>query len=107
MTGVVTPVAAMRQLFPTGGGLRDEDWARRHRLLTLLLAASVAGLTVTGVLDHGATGIWLVTTLLVLPCLVAAVLLRPRRLPSMFVALGFAVFCGGFVVMNHGLTEAH
>src|SRR5690348_15538142 len=24
---------------PAGGGLRHEDWARRHRLLTLVLAA--------------------------------------------------------------------
>jgi diguanylate cyclase (GGDEF)-like protein/PAS domain S-box-containing protein len=106
-TYVLTRMAAVRDWFPTGGGLRDEDWAGRHRLLTLLLAASVAGLTVTGVLTHGTTSAWLITALLILPCLVAAVLLRPRRLPSMFVALGFAIFCGGFVVMNHGLTEAH
>ena len=107
VTYVLTRVAAVRDWFPTGGGLRDEDWAGRHRLLTLLLAASVAGLTVTGVLNHSTSMAWLYTALLILPCLLAAVLLRPRRLPSMFVALGLAVFCAGFVAMNHGLTEAH
>ena len=38
----------MHGWLPTGGGLRDEDWARRHRLLTLLLASIVPALTVFG-----------------------------------------------------------
>ncbi|MGX6600544.1 putative bifunctional diguanylate cyclase/phosphodiesterase [Micromonosporaceae bacterium Da 78-11] len=97
----------MRGWLPTGGGLRDEDWAGRHRLLTLLLAACVAGLTGFGVFQGGLTSSWLITVLLILPCVLAAVLLPPRRLPSVFVALGFAVASAGFVAMNHGLTEAH
>jgi diguanylate cyclase (GGDEF)-like protein/PAS domain S-box-containing protein len=38
---------------------------------------------------------------------VAAVSLCPRRLPSVFVALGFTIACAGFVTMCNGLTEAH
>ncbi|MFI5897897.1 putative bifunctional diguanylate cyclase/phosphodiesterase [Actinoplanes sp. NPDC051513] len=93
---------------PEAGRLRDEDWQRRHRLLTMLLAATVVGLTVFGAwTDEGLTRSWLFTVLLVLPCVVAAARLPGRRLPSIAVALGFTAFCGGFVAMSHGLTEAH
>ncbi|MEV6602455.1 EAL domain-containing protein [Actinoplanes sp. NPDC051346] len=97
----------MRSWIPTGGGLRDEDWARRHRLLTALLAACVVALTVFGALGTGLDQSWLISVLLVLPCVVLAVVLPPKRLPSIFVALGFTVACGGFVAMSHGLTESH
>jgi diguanylate cyclase (GGDEF)-like protein/PAS domain S-box-containing protein len=92
---------------PTGGGLRDEDWARRHRLLTLLLAASVAGLTVLGAFRDSLAAPWLTTVLLVLPCVVLAARLRARRPASIAVALGFVIACAGFVAMCAGLTEAH
>jgi diguanylate cyclase (GGDEF)-like protein/PAS domain S-box-containing protein len=97
----------MRGWLPTGGGLRDEDWARRHRLLTMLLASTVPGLTVFGAARGGLDADWLVTVLLVLPCVVGAVLLPARRLPSMSVATGFTVACAGFVAMSDGLTESH
>jgi len=90
------------------GRLADEDWARRHRLLTMLLAATVIGLTIFGAFsDDGLTRSWLATVLLVLPCVVAAARLPGRRLPSIAVALGLTAACGGFVAMCHGLTEAH
>ncbi|MEU4241745.1 EAL domain-containing protein [Actinoplanes sp. NPDC026619] len=92
---------------PAGGGLRDEDWARRHRLLTLLLAASVAGLTIFGAFRDALTSPWLISVLLVLPCVVAAARVRHRRLASVAVAFGFVVVCAGFVAMCDGLTEAH
>jgi diguanylate cyclase (GGDEF)-like protein/PAS domain S-box-containing protein len=97
----------MRGWLPAGGGLRDEDWARRHRLLTLLLASCVVVLTIFGSLRHGLDSAWLLTVLLILPCVVGAVVLRPRRLPSILVATGFTVACGGFVAMSGGLTESH
>jgi diguanylate cyclase (GGDEF)-like protein/PAS domain S-box-containing protein len=110
-TGVTEVTArvqgAFRGWIPTGGGLRDEDWARRHRLLTLLLAASLALLTMFGALRHGLDAAWLIAGMLILPCVLAAVLLRGRRLPSIFVALGFVVACADFVAMCDGLTEAH
>ncbi len=102
-----TSRAGLRRWLPVGGGLRDDDWARRHRLLTLLLASCVAGLTAFGAWRHGLDVTWLVTVALILPCVVAAVLLPPRRLPSIAVAVGFTVACGGFVAMSDGLTEAH
>ncbi|GAA3337184.1 EAL domain-containing protein [Amorphoplanes nipponensis] len=97
----------MRGWLPAGGGLRDEDWARRHRLLTLLLASSLLALTAFGALRHGPAADWLLTVLLVLPCIVGAVLLPARRLPSIAVAVGFTVACAGFVAVSGGLTEAH
>ncbi|WP_327010493.1 EAL domain-containing protein [Dactylosporangium sp. NBC_01737] len=97
----------MRGWLPAGGGLRDEDWARRHRLLTMLLASSVLALTAFGVVRHTLGTAWVVTVLLVLPCLVGAVQLRPRRAPSTLIAVGFTFACGGFVAMCDGLTEAH
>jgi diguanylate cyclase (GGDEF)-like protein len=91
---------------PSGGGLRKQDRALRHRLLTVLLAAAMAALIVFGALgDRSADAV--VAVLLILPCLLAAARLRGPRLPSVFVALGFTVACGSFVAMNDGLTEAH
>jgi diguanylate cyclase (GGDEF)-like protein/PAS domain S-box-containing protein len=103
----MTQATTLRGWLPTGGGLRDEDWARRHRLLTMILAACVAGLTGFGTFQDGLDRSWLVTVLLILPCVVAAWTLPYRRLASVCVALGFTVVCGGFVSMAHGLTEAH
>ncbi|MFI7543969.1 putative bifunctional diguanylate cyclase/phosphodiesterase [Actinoplanes sp. NPDC049599] len=97
----------MRGWLPTGGGLRDEDWSRRHRLLTLLLGSTVPGLTLFGAARDGLDSDWLFTVLLILPCIVGAVTLPARRLPSIAVALGFTVACAGFVAMSDGLTESH
>jgi diguanylate cyclase (GGDEF)-like protein/PAS domain S-box-containing protein len=97
----------MRGWLPTGGGLRDEDWSRRHRLLTLLLASTLPVLTVFGAVRHGLDADWLLTVLMLLPCIVAAVALPSRRLPSIAVAVGFTIACAGFVAMSDGLTEAH
>ncbi|WP_030442171.1 putative bifunctional diguanylate cyclase/phosphodiesterase [Actinoplanes subtropicus] len=89
------------------GRLGDDDWARRHRLLTMLLAATVIGPTIFGAfLGGGLAGPWLVTVLLVLPCVLAAARLPGRRPPSVAVALGFTVGCGGLVAMCHGRPEA-
>jgi diguanylate cyclase (GGDEF)-like protein/PAS domain S-box-containing protein len=94
-------------MLPSGGGLRDEDWARRHRLLTAILAATIVPLTAFGVFADGLNGTWLTPVFLILPCVIAASRLPGRRLPSTFVALGFVIACGGFVAIAHGLTEAH
>ena len=99
--------AGVAGLLPAGGGLRDEDWAGRHRLLTLLLAASLPVLVYVGVIRNGVDASWVVTIALVLPCVVAAAMLRSRRLSSVLVAIGFSIACAGFVAVNHGLTEAH
>ncbi|GIE89761.1 putative bifunctional diguanylate cyclase/phosphodiesterase [Actinoplanes regularis] len=96
----------LRDRLPAGGGLRDEDWAGRHRLLTVLLAVFVVASTVFGALRHqNAALLWI--DLLVLPTVVAGTLLRNRRLRSVCVAIGFTIACAGFVSLNNGLTEAH
>ncbi|MCU7728883.1 EAL domain-containing protein [Actinoplanes sp. KI2] len=97
----------MRGWFPASGGLRDEDWKRRHRLLTVLLPASAVTLTVFGLAYTGLDRVWLLSVAAILACAVGAVLLRPRRLPSILVAAGLAVACDGFLVMSDGLTVAH
>ena len=99
--------ADLRGWLPLGGGLSDEDWARRHRLLTWLLASCLLVLTFFGAFRHRLDQSWMLTTLAILLCVVAAARLRPRRLPSIFVAIGFTVACGSFVAMSDGLTEAH
>ncbi|WP_250029412.1 putative bifunctional diguanylate cyclase/phosphodiesterase [Paractinoplanes maris] len=106
---MVTGRNALHRWLPTGGGLRDEDWAGRHRLMTRLLAAGLAALVAYGALRDELGGgnltTWLI--LLTLPCVVAAATLRGHRLPSVFVALGFTMVCAAFVAMTHGRTEAH
>jgi diguanylate cyclase (GGDEF)-like protein len=99
--------AGVAGLLPAGGGLRDEDWARRHRVLTLLLACCLPVLIYVGVMRDGVDATWIVTIVLVLPCVIAAGTMHSRRLPSVLVAVGFSVACAGFVAVNHGLTEAH
>ncbi|MCO8269468.1 EAL domain-containing protein [Actinoplanes sp. TRM 88003] len=106
---MVTGSNALHRWLPTGGGLRDEDWAGRHRLMTRLLAAILVALVIFGALTDelggGKLTTWLL--LLILPCVVAAATLPGRRLPSIFVALGFTMLCAAFVAMTHGQTEAH
>ncbi|MDI6097144.1 EAL domain-containing protein [Actinoplanes sp. NEAU-A12] len=97
----------LRDRLPAGGGLTDEEWAGRHRLLTVLLAVFMVLLTVFA-LPHGVHAAeLLITNALVLPSLVAATRLSNRRLRSVCVAFGFAVACAGLVAVCHGLTEAH
>ncbi|GAA4951618.1 putative bifunctional diguanylate cyclase/phosphodiesterase [Actinoplanes utahensis] len=97
----------LRDRLPAGRGLSDEDWAGRHRLLTVLLAVVMVLLTVFGVLSGAHATELLVTDTLVLTSLVAATVLRNRRVRSVAVALGVAAACAGFVAFCHGLTEAH
>ncbi|MFC7529971.1 putative bifunctional diguanylate cyclase/phosphodiesterase [Actinoplanes sp. GCM10030250] len=105
---MVTWMTTLRDRLPSGGGLRDEDWAGRHRLLTVLLAVLMVILTVFGALQGDpAVPALLLTDGLVLPALAAAVRLPSRRMRSVSVALGFTVACGGFVSLSGGLTEAH
>jgi diguanylate cyclase (GGDEF)-like protein len=104
---VVTWMKGLRDRLPTGGGLSDEDWAGRHRLLTVLLAVCMVLLTLFGLAKGAHTTELLVTDGLVLPSLVAAARLANRRLRSLAVAFGFTAACAGFVALCHGLTEAH
>ncbi|MEV0903020.1 EAL domain-containing protein [Actinoplanes sp. NPDC049802] len=97
----------LRDRLPAGGGLRDEDWAGRHRLLTVLLGVCMVLLTGFGVFGAGHPADLLVIDGLLLLCLVGAVRLRNRRVRSSLVAFGFATACAGFVALSHGLTEAH
>lgn len=97
----------MRGWLPAGGGLRDEDWKRRHRLLTLLLQVSLVALIVFGFARDKIGATWLLTIALILACGLGAVLLRPRRLPSIFVAAGLTVACGGYVILSGGSNETH
>ncbi|GAA0469171.1 bifunctional diguanylate cyclase/phosphodiesterase [Paractinoplanes deccanensis] len=98
----------LRRVLPTGGGLRDEDWTRRHRLLTVILAVCAGGLTVFGAWrDEVGDPLILVLLMVTLACVVAGRLLSGRRLPSSFVSLGFTAASADFVMMCHGQTEAH
>ncbi|MBB3095280.1 diguanylate cyclase (GGDEF)-like protein/PAS domain S-box-containing protein [Actinoplanes campanulatus] len=97
----------LRDRLPAGGGLRDEDWDGRHRLLTVLLTVCMVLLTVFGVFRAEHPNDLLLIDGLLLPCLVGAVRLGNRRARSIVVAFGFAAACAGFVALCHGLTEAH
>ncbi|MFC4069414.1 putative bifunctional diguanylate cyclase/phosphodiesterase [Actinoplanes subglobosus] len=100
-------MARLRDRLPTGGRLSDEDWAGRHRLLTVLLAVCMVLLTVFGVLRDAEAGDLLITDGMVLTSLVVATLPRNRRVRSLAVALGYVAASGGFVAICQGLTEAH
>ncbi|WP_307798283.1 putative bifunctional diguanylate cyclase/phosphodiesterase [Actinoplanes flavus] len=104
---MATWMTRLRDRLPAGGGLRDEDWADRHRLLTVLLAVCMVLLTVFGVFRAEHPRDLLLIDGMLLPCLVGAVRLANRRARSIVVALGFAAASGGFVALCHGLTEAH
>jgi diguanylate cyclase (GGDEF)-like protein/PAS domain S-box-containing protein len=97
----------LRSWMPTGGGLRHQDWVRRHRVLTLLLAMDVVGLIGFGGSRDGLSSSWVYAALAVLVCVVAGAKLPGRRLPAVAVALGFATVSAGYVSVANGLTEAH
>jgi diguanylate cyclase (GGDEF)-like protein/PAS domain S-box-containing protein len=92
---------------PTGGGLRDEDWQGRHRLLTWTMLASTVALTGVGIVRDRLDVEWLVAVVLISGCTLGAFFLPPHRLPSSAVALGFTAVCADLVMMFDGLTEAH
>ncbi|WP_433795151.1 putative bifunctional diguanylate cyclase/phosphodiesterase [Actinoplanes sp. CA-252034] len=104
---MATWMARLRDRLPAGGRLNDEDWAGRHRLLTVLLALCMVFFTVFGVLRGAGAEELLVTDGLVLTGLMIATLLKNRRVRSLAVALGYVAACGGFVIVCDGLTEAH
>jgi len=97
----------LRAVMPTGGGLRDEDWQGRHRVLTWTLIVSTILLTMIGIARDRLDTEWLVSVLLITICTFGALLLPPRRWPSSAVALGLTVVCADLVMMFNGLTEAH
>lgn len=110
LAGMAAPRVAARRIraaMPTGGGLRDEDWNGRHRLLTWGMIASTALLTGVGIVRDRLDIEWFVTIVMILACALGALLLPPRRLPSSMVALGFTAICADLVMMYDGLIEAH
>ena len=92
---------------PTGGGLRNEDWRGRHRLLTWTMLASTVALTGVGIIRGRLDVEWLITVVVVSGCTLGAFFLPPRRLPSSAVALGLTAVCADLVMMFDGLTESH
>ena len=100
-------VRQLRELMPTGGGLRDEDWNGRHRLLTWTMIGSAILLTGVGIFRNQLDVEWLISVTLIFLCTMGALFLPPRRLPSSAVAIGLTVVCADLVMMYDGLTEAH
>ena len=103
----VRGLRGLRDLMPTGGGLLDEDWRGRHRLLTWTMIGSAVLITAVGAAAHRLDEEWLVSIVVIMLCTLGAVLLPPRRLPSAAVALGLTAVCAELVMMSDGLTEAH
>jgi diguanylate cyclase (GGDEF)-like protein/PAS domain S-box-containing protein len=97
----------IRALVPTGGGLPDQEWRGRHRLLTWSMVASTVALTMIGLQRNRLDAEWFITVVLIACCTACALFLPPRRLPSSAVAFGFTVVCADLVAMCDGLTEAH
>ena len=100
-------VHRLRAVMPTGGGLRDEDWQSRHRVLTWTMILSTVALTLVGVIRDRLDLQWLFCVVLIMFCTFGALLLPPRRWPSSAVALGLTAVCADLVMMFDGLTEAH
>jgi diguanylate cyclase (GGDEF)-like protein/PAS domain S-box-containing protein len=92
---------------PAGGGLRDEDWQSRHRLLTWTMIGSTVILSGAGMARDRLDREWLLSVVLISVCSFGALFLPPRRLPSSAVALGLTAVCADLVMMFDGLTEAH
>ncbi len=107
LTGTRRILRRVLARMPAGGGLRDEDWRGRHRLLTWAMIASTVALTGIGVIRDRLDVEWFGSVVMVSFCALGALLLPPRRLPSSAVALGLTVVCADLVMMFNGLTEAH
>jgi diguanylate cyclase (GGDEF)-like protein len=97
----------MSGLMPSGDGLRDEDWERRHRLLTWTMITCAILLTGLGITRNQIGLDWLSSMILISGCTLGALFLPGRRLPASAVALGLTIACCELVIMANGLTEAH
>jgi diguanylate cyclase (GGDEF)-like protein len=107
---LVGPRSAIHRLYtlmPTGGGLRDEEWEGRHRLLTWAMIAAAVALTGIGIIRERLDALWLGTIVLIMFCTLGALFLPPRRWPSSAVALGLTAACADLVMMYDGLIEGH
>ncbi len=103
-------LASLRSQLPgwvPARGLRDEDWAGRHRLLSWLLILTAPALTGFGLCDGSLGTAWLLSVSMIGLCSAGAIVLSGRVLPSMCVALGLTAASAGLVAVCHGCLEAH
>ncbi|HEX5947370.1 MAG TPA: ATP-binding protein, partial [Acidimicrobiales bacterium] len=97
----------MRDYLPRGNTLDERTFARRHLLLTWVLALHVPALFILGAVQG--YGLWHVALELTVPvaCVVFGRLAINRRLASFFVTAGL-VFCSVVLVhLSGGVIEAH
>ena len=93
---------------PHGDLVDDEQWARRHRFLVIVLASLCPALAVFG----AATGNgWALTVgIALIPAVTAAcgwITRGHRTAGSLFVTAGLSACCAGLVVLSGGYIEAH
>jgi len=92
---------------PHGRALPVEDWVTRHRLLSWILAADLAGVVIYSAFQGFGLGHGLVAALPSLLLLVAAALPGSRRFRAQAVSLGLLAAAAVVVYLSHGRSEAH
>ncbi len=92
---------------PEGGGLDDERWRTRHRLLLVLLAVHVPALAAVAVVN-GSVGSQVAVELSLLgAALVGGALLARRRAAAISTTLGLVGCSATLVHVTDGAMEAH
>ena len=100
-------MAALRTWLPRGNTLDAEDFAQRHLLLRVVLAAHVPAVAVF-TLFMGATPLGAAAAV-VFPavCVLAASLFGARRVQALFVTAGLLWCSAALVHLSGGMVEAH
>lgn len=98
---------AVRPWLPDGAALPPEDWRRRHRVMTAVLAAHVPAIFGYALLRHVGPAHAVVEALVPGLLLVVALHARQRLVRSLGVALGLISCSAVFVHLSGGLIEWH
>ena len=100
-------MSAVLEYLPRGNTLSDEAFARRHRLLQVLLLLHLPGLFLFGVWRGYSVQDTAESLAAPLACLILGSVLRTRRPASLFVTLGLVYCSAALVGFSGGAIEAH
>jgi diguanylate cyclase (GGDEF)-like protein len=101
-------LAALGRVLPRGRYTPHRVWVRRHRMLTVVLYAHAAALTVLALaLGYAPDHAWIDALPVAALAVAASVPVLGRRLRTAATALGLLTASAVLVHLTHGLTESH
>ncbi|MFN2495906.1 MAG: ATP-binding protein [Pseudonocardiaceae bacterium] len=100
-------LAELLDYLPRGDLLDHAAWQRRHRFLRWVLGLHLPAILAFGLFMGRSLSMILCILIIPVLCLVIEMYVRHRRVASFLVTAGLAYNAAAFVVLSHGLIEAH